>query len=541
MKTTEFVDRILQRLGFEPTQDQLAATRMFAAFLADRAPESAMVMRGSAGTGKTTLASAMVGTLHSLGQPIVLMAPTGRAAKVFAVNSHLPAATIHRTIYRERSVAPDSQFNLNFNRSRRTLFVVDEASMISGRSSADRTFGTGNLLDDLIKFVYSGDQCRLLLIGDSAQLPPVGEQEAPALSPDELGAYGLKVYACDLGEVVRQGKTSGILLNATQLRLSMPSWEEQMTNPILPKLRVKGLADVVRVPGNELIEQLASSYSEVGVDETIVVTRSNKRATIYNQGIRARVLDLDDVLCGADRVMVVKNKYLSNTDGALRTTRQLSFIAEGFRLCENVDWAYERLLRDLSPEELKEFGAIRLGAYAFWRGRSDWLDGLRNVPALMKGRARDFIAALAEGKVAEALEALVSEWQITKIRQSYFSYRDFPALVFALVAALTGERTLTVTKKVINILLCLDGRIQGGMTVGIERIFDTALLETLSCRSQGIKSYCSDPVIAFRSHYQPYESLLVAALVAKKGAAVLDGEPRNGVGPIQDQAERALK
>ncbi|MDY6240640.1 MAG: AAA family ATPase [Prevotella sp.] len=333
MKTTEFVDRILQRLGFEPTQDQLAATRMFAAFLADRAPESAMVMRGSAGTGKTTLASAMVDTLHSLGQPIVLMAPTGRAAKVFAVNSHLPAATIHRTIYRERSVAPDSQFNLNFNRSRRTLFVVDEASMISGRSSADRTFGTGNLLDDLIKFVYSGDQCRLLLIGDSAQLPPVGEQEAPALSPDELGAYGLKVYACDLGEVVRQGKTSGILLNATQLRLSMPSWEEQMTNPILPKLRVKGLADVVRVPGNELIEQLASSYSEVGVDETIVVTRSNKRATIYNQGIRARVLDLDDVLCGADRVMVVKNKYLSNTDGALRTTRQLSFIANGDR-CE---------------------------------------------------------------------------------------------------------------------------------------------------------------------------------------------------------------
>lgn len=333
MKTTEFVDRILQRLGFAPTQDQMAATRMFAAFLADRSPGSAMVMRGSAGTGKTTLASAMVDTLHSLGQPIVLMAPTGRAAKVFAVNSHLPAATIHRTIYRERSVAPDSQFNLNFNRSRRTLFVVDEASMISGRSSADRTFGTGNLLDDLIKFVYSGDQCRLLLIGDSAQLPPVGEQEAPALSPDELGAYGLKVYACDLGEVVRQGKTSGILLNATQLRLSMPSWEEQMTNPILPKLQVKGLADVVRVPGNELIEQLASSYSEVGVDETIVVTRSNKRATIYNQGIRARVLDLDDVLCGADRVMVVKNKYLSNTDGAMKTTRQLSFIANGDR-CE---------------------------------------------------------------------------------------------------------------------------------------------------------------------------------------------------------------
>ena len=255
------------------------------------------------------------------------------------------------------------------------------------------------------------------------------------------------------------------------------------------------------------------------------------------------LLDVEDSFI-ARWVAWSERRYLQagNSDFAAADQKELLkyVLAEGFRLCENVDWAYERLLRDLSPEELKEFGAIRLGAYAFWRGRSDWLDGLRNVPALMKGRARDFIAALAEGKVAEALEALVSEWQITKIRQSYFSYRDFPALVFALVAALTGERTLTVTKKVINILLCLDGRIQGGMTVGIERIFDTALLETLSCRSQGIKSYCSDPVIAFRSHYQPYESLLVAALVAKKGAAVLDGEPRNGVGPIQDQAERAL-
>lgn len=343
MKTAEFVDRILQCLGFQPTQDQLAAARVFAAFLADREPEAAMVMRGSAGTGKTTLASAMVDTLHSLGQSIVLMAPTGRAAKVFAVNSHLPAATIHRIIYRERSVAPDSRFNLNFNRSRRTLFVVDEASMISGRSSADSSFGTGNLLDDLIRFVYSGDQCRLLLIGDNAQLPPVGEQEAPALSPDELGAYGLKVYACSLSEVVRQGKTSGILLNATRLRLGMPSWTEQKANPVLPKLIVRGLPDVVRVSGNDLIEQLADSYSKVGVDETIVVTRSNKRAAIYNQGIRARVLDLDDELCGADRVMVVKNKYLSSKNddadaGSLPMMpaprpRRLSFIANGDR-CE---------------------------------------------------------------------------------------------------------------------------------------------------------------------------------------------------------------
>lgn len=347
MKIAEFADRILQRLSFEPTADQLNATRMFATFLADREPNTVMLMRGSAGTGKTTLASAMVDTLHSLGQPIVLMAPTGRAAKVFAVNSSLPAATIHRTIYRERSVAPDSRFNLNFNRSHHTLFVVDEASMIGGRSSADSTFGSGSLLDDLIKFVYSGEQCRLLFIGDNAQLPPVGEQEAPALSADELGAYGLKVYECDLSDVVRQAQTSGILLNATALRNSMPSWSACRTEPVLPKLRLKGLADVVRVSGNELIEQLASSYSEVGIDETIVVTRSNKRATIYNQGIRARVLDLEDELCGSDRIMVVKNKYLSDRGEASSVTaasglpatvaaqpvRKLSFIANGDR-CE---------------------------------------------------------------------------------------------------------------------------------------------------------------------------------------------------------------
>ena len=323
MTQAEFYDRIVACFGFTPTGDQQAAIALFGRFLADRSPNVVMIMRGSAGTGKTSLASAMVDTMHRLGQHLVLMAPTGRAAKVLAVNSHLPAATIHRTIYRERSAGVDSRFNLNFNRYKNTLFVVDEASMIGGRSTADSNFGSGNLLDDLIRYVYGGDNCRMLLIGDQAQLPPVGEEEAPALSGSELMSHGLNVYECDLNEVVRQRSESGILYNATAVRRMAPSLDQQVAEAVLPKLRLRGFADVVRVPGNELVERLATSYSRVGIDETIVVTRSNKRANIYNQGIRAQVLDCDDMLCGSDRVMVVKNKYLKPEPSAAGTVAPL--------------------------------------------------------------------------------------------------------------------------------------------------------------------------------------------------------------------------
>lgn len=311
MKIIEFVDRIAQRFGFTPTADQQAAIETFACFLADRRPNVVMALRGSAGTGKTSLASAMVGTLHSLGQKLVLMAPTGRAAKVFSLNSGLPAYTIHRTIYRERTAAiVDGKFNINFNRHHNTLFVVDEASMISSRLTADSTFGSGSLLDDLMAFVYGGQGCRLMLIGDQAQLPPVGEQEAPALSASVLAGYGMSVYQCDLNEVLRQGEGSGILSNATMLRSMLSPGQAP---DLLPKIRIHGFADIVVVPGNELIESIATSYSRVGEDETLVITRSNKRANLYNRGIRATVLDREEALCGGDLLMVVKNKYDSPT------------------------------------------------------------------------------------------------------------------------------------------------------------------------------------------------------------------------------------
>jgi len=304
MTPSEFISLIKKDLNYQPTPEQEHVLTVFSQFLADRNPHSVMVLRGSAGTGKTTLAAAMVSTLHRLGQKLTLMAPTGRAAKVFSLHSNLPAYTIHRRIYREKNYTGISGiFNLNDNRYRRMLFVVDEASMIGSRPTAgDITFGTASLLDDLIQYVYSGNGCRLLLIGDNAQLPPVGETEAPALNTAVLEGYGLKVWECSLASVLRQSQFSGILYNATQIRALIDE-------PVLPRIRLWSFTDVQRIPGDELIESLATSYTEAGIDDTIVLTRSNKRANVYNQGIRASVLDREEALCTGDMVMMVKNNY----------------------------------------------------------------------------------------------------------------------------------------------------------------------------------------------------------------------------------------
>ena len=309
MKTYELVERIIGNFGFSPTHDQYNALNVFSHFLADRRQEAVMVMRGSAGTGKTSLASAIVYTLHSLGQRLVLMAPTGRAAKVFSMSSGMEASTIHRTIYREKSFTGiEGSFDLNFNVHKNTLFVVDEASMIGNGSAGESGFGSGSVLYDLMRYVYNGNNCRLMLIGDKAQLPPIGEEEAPALSAQELESYGLNVYQCDLDEVLRQGEGSGILYNATIIRRMIT--HSEMT--YLPKIHLKGFSDIMIMPGNDLIESLASSYSKMGTDETIVITRSNKRANIYNNGIRNSILDREEALCPGDMLMVVKNKYIAN-------------------------------------------------------------------------------------------------------------------------------------------------------------------------------------------------------------------------------------
>ena len=315
--------RIRQTFGFTPTAEQEYALDVFARFMTDSDDQVVMIMRGSAGTGKTTLAGAIVRAMAALKQKMILLAPTGRAAKVFSLNAGHAAYTIHRRIYRQKSAGDLSAFSLNDNLNRDTLFIIDEASMIANQGYGDSAFGSGCLLDDLMTFVYQsgrGSNCRMLLIGDKAQLPPVGEDESPALMADVLRCYGMRVYECDLNQVLRQGEESGILWNATQIRQMIT--HDEMTQ--LPKIRFAGFADIQMVPGGELIDALSTSYYRVGTDETIVITRSNKRANIYNQGIRNQVLDREDELCRGDQLMIVKNNYFW-TEGS----REIPFIANG--------------------------------------------------------------------------------------------------------------------------------------------------------------------------------------------------------------------
>ena len=315
--------RIIQVLGLSPTPEQAQALDVFTQFMTDRDDQVVMILRGSAGTGKTTLAGAIVKAMAALKQKLILLAPTGRAAKVFSLNAGHAAYTIHRRIYRQKSAGDLSAFNLNVNLNRDTLFIVDEASMIANLGIGETAFGSGCLLDDLMQFVYNGQNCRLLLIGDQAQLPPVGEEESPALSAHVLRGYGMRVYETDLNQVLRQSEDSGILWNATMIR---NLWRGEAGMVRLPKICFHGFTDIQVVMGNELVDNLSSSYYHAGMDETIVITRSNKRANIYNQGIRNMVLDRDEELCRGDLLMIVKNNYFW-TEGA----KEIPFLANGDR------------------------------------------------------------------------------------------------------------------------------------------------------------------------------------------------------------------
>jgi len=323
MTTSAFKELIIRHLGFQPTNDQRNALDVFTSFIAQRDGMNAMLLRGSAGTGKTSLVAAMVKTLQGLKQKVILMAPTGRAAKVLALNSGISATTIHRKIYRQKSLGGD--FNLDINLHTDTLFVIDEASMISTLpqiESPGMPFFKGNgggLIDDLVTYIYSGRNCRMMLIGDTAQLPPVGEDEAPALQKYVIECYGLNVFEYDIMEVVRQQAMSGILWNATKIRYLIT--HDAATE--LPKIKFSDFADIIVVPGSELIEHLEMSYHQMGLDDTVVITRSNKRANIYNNGIRTRVLDYEDMLTSGDRIMIVKNHYFEEENPPL------PFIANG--------------------------------------------------------------------------------------------------------------------------------------------------------------------------------------------------------------------
>lgn len=278
-------------------------------FITSPAPRKAFILRGYAGTGKTSIMAALVQSLKQLNQRFVLLAPTGRAAKVLSRYAGYPAYTIHKFIYRQKQLG-EEVFTLNDNLHKHTLFIIDEASMISGVREA-HGFGSGMLLDDLVKYVYSGEGCSLLTLGDDAQLPPVGSIVSPALQTDYMLGYQLDITSHTLTQVARQALDSGILHNATQLRelalgTTLPT-EENEVEQLWKILEEK--SDIRTIPNQELQELIETAHNEVGDEETILLTRTNKRTNIYNQGIRARILWREDEISSGDRIMISKNNY----------------------------------------------------------------------------------------------------------------------------------------------------------------------------------------------------------------------------------------
>ena len=292
--------------------------RALGAFLVSRDAQKAFILKGYAGTGKTSVISALVRAMQALKQPCVLLAPTGRAAKVLSRYSGEQAYTIHKKIYRQNQLGMEA-FSLCDNLHRNTLFIVDEASMLSGNRD-NTTFGSGCLLDDLVKYVYSGSNCSLLLLGDDAQLPPVGSLSSPALDEAFMASYGLHVSGFGLQEVARQALDSGILSEATRLRQEIQNSKFKIQNlSIQPNGR-----DIIKVPGEEVIDTLEQSWRTVGAEETLIIARSNKMTNLYNQGVRARILWKEDDLSNGDRLMVSKNNYFWAEE-----YKDLEFLANG--------------------------------------------------------------------------------------------------------------------------------------------------------------------------------------------------------------------
>lgn len=310
------IGRIKAELPFEPNEEKEGLLTALGAFLVSRDETKAFILRGYAGTGKTSVVSALVRALEGLKQQCVLLAPTGRAAKVLSRYSGFTAYTIHKKIYRQNQLGQEA-FSLSDNRHVRTLFIVDEASMLSGQRD-NGLFGSGCLLDDLVKYVYNGQGCSLLLLGDDAQLPPVGSVNSPALNPDFMAQYGLHVTCFALTQVARQALDSGILGEATRIR------NELAGNTLSAVTLNPNGKDIISVPGDEVIDTLEHSWREVGAEDTLIIARSNKMTNLYNQGVRARVLWKEDDLSNGDRLMVTKNNYFWAQE-----YKDLEFIANG--------------------------------------------------------------------------------------------------------------------------------------------------------------------------------------------------------------------
>lgn len=322
-----FAATLLHYLDYEPNEEQNELIAGFARFCVSCHGEQVLLLNGYAGTGKTSLTGALVKTLTHFGMKSMLLAPTGRAAKVFSEYSGHPAFTIHRKIYRQRNYNPEDYggFNIAENKHTDTVFIVDEASMIANNTVDGAMFGSGRLLDDLIHYVYSGSGCRLIMLGDSAQLPPVGFDESPALNEKVVASYGLQVMAFGLHHVVRQRESSGILENATLLRTAIEAYcDRKIAKLPPPALHLDGYNDICSISSEFLIDTLGSSYDHYGVRGTTLITRSNKRAAQFNLGVRNSIMFYEEEIVSGDLLLVSKNNYLWS-----EAYEGLDFIANG--------------------------------------------------------------------------------------------------------------------------------------------------------------------------------------------------------------------
>jgi exodeoxyribonuclease-5 len=316
MNVELIVNHIENRLKFIPTLDQKKLIIDLSKFILD--PNMPIfLLKGYAGTGKTSVIAALVQSLNEIRINTVLMAPTGRAAKVLASYAGFQAFTIHKKIYRQKSIGEQSEFSLAPNMYKNTVFIVDEASMISGNSYEQSIFGSGDLLEDMMTYIKNGTRCKVIIVGDSAQLPPVGFSLSPALDAGRLGRYGYCMDA-ELKEVVRQTNESGILFNATKIRKQIEANDVRF-----PEFHTD-FPDIICITGTDLVEMLSDAYAKYGKEETIVICRSNKRANKYNEGIRSRVFYMEDEIASGDRIMVVKNNYKLSKE-----MEEIDFVANG--------------------------------------------------------------------------------------------------------------------------------------------------------------------------------------------------------------------
>lgn len=394
---------IKKHLKFEPTASQEKAIDLLSEFIVNPIREDIFILNGYAGTGKTTLISACIKTMKDLKIQSVLMAPTGRAAKVLSKYAGKEASTIHKKIYKQKSSTSD-YFVLDTNLHSNTIFIVDEASMISDNQT-ESPFGSGHLLVDLITYVYNNKGCALILTGDVAQLPPVGLDYSPALESQYIEQHFLRnTLCCSLTDVVRQAQQSGILYNATKIRELVSKYQ-----PAIPQFRTVKFNDITRIANSELLEAISNSYDKKGIDETIIITRSNKRANKYNQGIRKTILYKEEDISSGDYIMIVKNNYYD-----LETIEELDYIANGdiaqimrikkyhemyglrfadvtLRFVDYNDLELERRIilntltsetASMSGEEMKQFTSQVLEDYPEARTKKDRVKALRQDPFL---------------------------------------------------------------------------------------------------------------------------------------------------------------